>query len=61
MIPEEQLEKFQTLYKERFGKEISKEEAYEKGIKLIRVVELLHKPRAEDGVKQENSSEKNEN
>lgn len=44
MITDEQITKYQTLYKNRFGKEISKEEACEQGIKLIRLVELVYKP-----------------
>lgn len=44
MLSDEQITKFQTLYKNRFGKEISREEAYEKGAKLIRLVELIYKP-----------------
>lgn len=43
MLADEQIIKFQTLYKNRFGKEISREEAYEKGAKLIRLVELIYK------------------
>ena len=44
MLPDEQIKKFQALWKNRFGQEISKEEAYEKGAKLIRLVELIYKP-----------------
>ena len=44
MLSDEQITKFQTLYKKRFGKEISREEAYEKGVKLTRLVQLIYKP-----------------
>lgn len=47
MLSDEQITKFQTLYKNRFGKEIGREEAYEQGVKLIRVVELIYKPMTE--------------
>ena len=47
MLSDEQITKFQTLYKNRFGKNISREEAYEKGAKLIRLVELIYKPMTE--------------
>ena len=47
MLSHEQIKKFQTLYKNRFGKEISREEAYEQGAKLIRLVELVYKPMTE--------------
>jgi len=44
MLSDSQIKKFQALYKTRFGKEISREEAYEQGAKLIRLVELVYKP-----------------
>lgn len=44
MLTDEQITKYQSLYKNRFGKEISREEAYEQGVKLIRLVELIYKP-----------------
>ena len=40
------------LYKKRFGKEISREEAYEKGIKLMRLVEIVYQPMTEAEYKQ---------
>lgn len=52
MLSDEQIIKFQTIYKNRFGKEISREEAYEKGTKLIRLVELIYKPITENEYKQ---------
>jgi hypothetical protein len=48
MLSDEQITKFQTLYKNRFGREISREEAYEKGAKLIRLVELIYRPMTEN-------------
>ncbi|TSC79983.1 MAG: hypothetical protein G01um101429_295 [Parcubacteria group bacterium Gr01-1014_29] len=47
MLSDEQITKYQTLYKNRFGKDISQEEAYEHGAKLIRFVELIYKPMTE--------------
>ena len=47
MLSDEQITKFQTLYKNRFGEEISREEAYEQGAKLIRLVKLVYKPMTE--------------
>jgi hypothetical protein len=44
MLSEEQIEKFRALYKNRFGKEISREDAYERGAKLIQLIELIYKP-----------------
>jgi len=44
MLTAEQVAKFQQLYKTRFGKEISQSEAYEQGIKLVRLMELVCQP-----------------
>jgi len=52
MLSDEQIKQFQILYKNHFGKEISREEAYEKGAKLVRLVELIYKPMTEDEYKQ---------
>ena len=52
MLSDEQITKFQTIYKNRFGKNISREEAYEKGAKFIRLVELIYKPMSETEYKQ---------
>ena len=47
MLSNEQIRKFQALYKNIFGKEISQEEAFRQGAKLIRLVELIYKPMTE--------------
>jgi len=52
MLSDKQIKQFQTLYKTHFGKEISREEAYEKGAKLVRLVKLIYKPMTEDEYKQ---------
>jgi len=44
VLTEEQIIKFQALYKDHFSREIGREEAHEKGIKLIRLIELVYKP-----------------
>ena len=44
MLSNKQITKFQNLYKNRFGKKISREKAYERGVKLIRLVKLIYKP-----------------
>ena len=44
MLTEKQVEKFQKIYRERFGKEISKADALEKGIKLVRLMDIVYKP-----------------
>lgn len=44
MLSDEQIKKFQELYKSHFGKEIDRKEALEKARQLIRSVELTYKP-----------------
>ena len=45
MVPtNDELAQFQELWKKNFGTEISKEVAYEKGIKLIRLISIIYKP-----------------
>ncbi len=40
IISDEKLDEFIMLYRECFGKDISKKEAYSKGIKLITLIRL---------------------
>lgn len=47
MLTDEQVSTFQAIYKARFGKEISREEAYRQGAALLRLVELTYKPMTE--------------
>jgi hypothetical protein len=47
MLSNDQITKFQTLYKNRFGRDIDREEAYEQGVKLIRLIELVYQPMTE--------------
>lgn len=51
MLSDKQIEQFQKLYKRRFGKEISREEAVEQGVSLIRLVELIYRPMTEEEYK----------
>jgi len=48
MISKEHLERFKVLYKNRFGVEISDQEALEKGTSLIRLMELIYKPMTQE-------------
>jgi hypothetical protein len=43
-ISDEQIKEFQRLYKKRFGKDISKVEAYEKGLKLSQLLKVVYSP-----------------
>ena len=47
MLSDDQIKQFQSLYKNRFGKKISREEALEQGSKLLRLVELIYHPMTE--------------
>jgi len=44
VLSDENVKEFQELYKEHFGKEISKEDARENGTKLLRLIALLYRP-----------------
>lgn len=44
MTSKEHLEKFKSIYKKRFGKDLSDQEALGKGAKLLRLVEIVYKP-----------------
>lgn len=44
MLTNQDIQNFQAIYKKNFGKEISKEEAYEQGIKLITLMKNIYKP-----------------
>lgn len=43
-ITDTQIAQFQTLFKNKFGKQISREEALEKGISLVLLMKLIYKP-----------------
>ena len=47
VLSDEDILKFQALYKSEFGIEISKNDAYEKGIKLLRLMSAVYKPMTE--------------
>jgi len=44
VLSDEHIKKLQALYKSEFGMEISKEDAYERGIKLLRLMSAVYKP-----------------
>lgn len=44
VLSDDDIRKFQTVYKEQFGQEISKEDAYEQGIKLLRLMTVVYQP-----------------
>jgi hypothetical protein len=47
VLSDEDISSFQAIYRKRFGREISKEDAYEKGIKLLRLMSIVYRPMTE--------------
>ena len=45
-LTDQQIEEFRTLYFKRFNKEISREDAVEQAMKLLRLVMIIYKPMA---------------
>lgn len=43
-ISEDKIAKFQKIYEERFGKEITEEKAYQKLEIIVRSMQLIYKP-----------------
>jgi hypothetical protein len=43
-ISEAHLTSFKALYKQHFGEELSQEDALEKALKLVRMMQLIYKP-----------------
>ena len=46
-LTDDDIKKFQALYKSELGMEISREDAYEKGIKLLRLMSAVYRPMTE--------------
>ena len=40
-LADEHIEEFQMLYRKHFGKDISKDEALERGLRLVRLLEVV--------------------
>ncbi|MFA5431678.1 MAG: hypothetical protein WC319_02200 [Candidatus Paceibacterota bacterium] len=51
VLSDEDILKFQALYKSEFGMDISREDAYEKGIKLLGLMSAVYKPMTEEEYK----------
>ncbi len=43
-LTDEEVLKFQTIYRKNFGKEITREKVLERGVKLVRLFEIIYKP-----------------
>ena len=48
MLPEKSIQEFQMLYRKHFGKDISGAEALEKGLRLMRLVEIVSRAVADE-------------
>lgn len=48
MLSKEHLEKFKALYKKHFDKDISNQEALDKGTRLINLIKAIYKPTSEN-------------
>ncbi len=46
-LTDQQIKKFQALYKARFHQDISREKVYDMGIKLARLMQIVYKPMTE--------------
>lgn len=51
-LPESKIRQFQVLYKKRFGIELSKEQALEKGLILIRQMQIIYQPITKEQLRQ---------
>lgn len=47
IISDEKLEEFRNIYRERYGKDISKQDAYALAIKLVRMISVIYTPMTE--------------
>jgi hypothetical protein len=47
-LSENNITQFQSLYLNRLGKETTKEEAYELGVKLLSLVDIVYTPMSKD-------------
>ena len=55
-LTDENILEFQMLYKKHFGIEITKEQALEKGLRLIRLVEVVSRAVADEQQDTQNSA-----
>ena len=49
-ISRENIDDFQRLYEEQFGVKLDLEEATERGLQLIRLMELIYKPITKESI-----------
>ena len=51
VLSDEDILKFQSLCKSEFGMEISREDAYEQGVKLLQLMSVVYRPMTEEEYK----------
>ena len=47
-LTDKNIKKFQAIYKEQFGTDISKAEAAEQGLKLVNLLSVVYKPMTQE-------------
>lgn len=52
LLSNEHILKFQLLYKEQFGLDISKETAYEECVNLLQLLQIIYKPMTKEEFEQ---------
>lgn len=57
MLTDDQITKFQFIWKQRFNQEISKEEALKQGIKLVNLIRVICRPDNQQNQKENNNYE----
>jgi hypothetical protein len=55
-LSDDHILEFQTLYKKHFGTEITKEQALEKGLRLIRLIKVVSRAVADERNDTQNSA-----
>ena len=51
LLSPKHIKKFKEIYKTKFGLELNDQDAYEKGIKLVRLLMIIGKPITEEDYK----------
>ncbi len=48
VLTSDDIKNFRAIYLDQFGKDISEEDAYEQGIKLLSLMKIIHKPMSQE-------------
>jgi len=55
MLSEKHIKQFQKIYKEHFGTDLTKEQAYDKAINIIQLFKIIYKPDCRPILKSDNN------